>query len=72
MYAYTAVDKAESEPALADAINHLAVANFAKLSKEYNIKLIHISSDYVFDGNNLKPYERQILQIRSLSMARQN
>ena len=54
--AYTAVDKAESEPALADAINHLAVANFAKLSKENNIKLIHISSDYVFDGNSQKPY----------------
>ena len=55
--AYTAVDKAESEPALADAINHLAVANFAKLSKENNIKLIHISSDYVFDGNSKKPYK---------------
>ena len=54
--AYTAVDKAESEPALADAINHLAVANFATLSKENNIKLIHISSDYVFDGNSQKPY----------------
>ena len=54
--AYTAVDKAELEPALADAINHLAVANFAKLSKENNIKLIHISSDYVFDGNSKKPY----------------
>ena len=54
--AYTAVDKAELEPALADAINHLAVANFAKLSKENNIKLIHISSDYVFDGNSQKPY----------------
>ena len=54
--AYTAVDKAESEPALADAINHLAVANFAKLSKENNIKLIHISSDYVFDGTSKKPY----------------
>ena len=54
--AYTAVNKAETEPTLADAINHLAVANFAKLSKENNIKLIHISSDYVFDGNSQKPY----------------
>mgnify|MGYP005661625341 FL=1 len=54
--AYTAVDKAESEPALADAINHLAVANFAILSKENNIKLIHISSDYVFDGKRQNPY----------------
>ena len=32
------------------------MANFAKLSKENNIKLIHISSDYVFDGNSQKPY----------------
>ena len=54
--AYTAVDKAESEPELSDAINHLAVANFAQISKEKNIKLIHVSTDYVFDGNNHKPY----------------
>ena len=54
--AYTAVDKAESEPELSDAINHLAVANFAQIAKEKNIKLIHISTDYVFDGNNYKPY----------------
>ena len=54
--AYTAVDKAESEPELADAINHLAVANFAQIAKEKNIKLIHISTDYVFDGTNYKPY----------------
>ena len=49
--AYTAVDKAESEPELSDAINHLAVANFAQIAKDKNIKLIHISTDYVFDGN---------------------
>ena len=54
--AYTAVDKAESEPEIADKINHLAVKNFAKLSKDNSIKLIHISTDYVFDGNNDKPY----------------
>ena len=54
--AYTAVDKAESEPKLADAINHLAVVNFAQISKEKSIKLIHISTDYVFDGTNHKPY----------------
>ena len=54
--AYTAVDKAESESELANAINHLAVANFAKIAKDNNIKLIHISTDYVFDGNNYKPY----------------
>jgi dTDP-4-dehydrorhamnose reductase len=54
--AYTAVDKAESEPELSDAINHLAVANFAQIAKDNNIKLIHISTDYVFDGTNHKPY----------------
>jgi dTDP-4-dehydrorhamnose reductase len=54
--AYTAVDKAESEPELSDAINHLAVANFAQIAKDKNIKLLHISTDYVFDGTNHKPY----------------
>ncbi len=54
--AYTAVDKAESEPELSDAINYLAVANFAQIAKDKNIKLIHISTDYVFDGTNHKPY----------------
>ena len=54
--AYTAVDKAESEPELSDAINHLAVANFAQIAKDNNIKLVHISTDYVFDGTNHKPY----------------
>ena len=53
--AYTAVDKAESELELANAINHLAVANFAQIAKDKNIKLIHISTDYVFDGTNHKP-----------------
>ena len=54
--AYTAVDKAESEPELADAINHLAVENLAKIAKQNKIKLIHISTDYVFDGLSCKPY----------------
>jgi len=55
--AYTAVDKAESQIELADAINHLAVANFAILAKENNIKFVHISTDYVFDSTNNKPYK---------------
>ena len=56
--AYTAVDKAEEEEEqkLANAINHLAVKTLAKLSKEKNIQLIHISTDYVFNGENFKPY----------------
>jgi dTDP-4-dehydrorhamnose reductase len=54
--AYTAVDKAESEFELANAINHLAVANFAQIAKDNNIKFIHISTDYVFNGYSYKPY----------------
>ena len=54
--AYTAVDKAESDEVNADKINHLAVKYLAKISKEKNIQLIHVSTDYVFDGKNHKPY----------------
>jgi dTDP-4-dehydrorhamnose reductase len=54
--AYTAVDKAENEQELANKVNHLAVKNLAMLSSEFGIKLIHISTDYVFDGTNFKPY----------------
>ena len=54
--AYTAVDKAESEEALADKINHQAVKYLASVAKEKNIKLIHISTDYVFNGTNYRPY----------------
>ena len=54
--AYTGVDKAEDEKELANDINHLAVKNLAILSNEFGIKLIHISTDYVFDGENFKPY----------------
>ena len=55
--AYTAVDKAESDAENADKINHLAVKYLAQISKEKNIKLIHISTDYVFDGTNHMPYK---------------
>ena len=54
--AYTAVDKAEEDEVNADKINYLAVKNLATIAKERNIKLIHISTDYVFDGKNFKPY----------------
>ena len=54
--AYTAVDKAESDEQNADKINRLAVKQLAQISKEKNIKLIHVSTDYVFDGENYKPY----------------
>ncbi len=55
--AYTAVDKAESEPEKAELINAKAVENLATISKKLTIYLIHLSTDYVFDGNNNKPYK---------------
>lgn len=54
--AYTAVDKAESEHELADRINHLAVKYLAETAKENQVSLIHISTDYVFNGEGFKPY----------------
>jgi len=54
--AYTAVDKAESDEINADLVNRKAVKKLSLVSKELNIKLIHISTDYVFDGKNFKPY----------------
>ncbi len=54
--AYTAVDKAETDIENADIGNRKAVKKLALISKELNIKLIHISTDYVFDGKNFKPY----------------
>lgn len=54
--AYTAVDKAESENDLADAINHRFVSMLTKIAKRDNTKLIHISTDYVYDGKNHRPY----------------
>jgi dTDP-4-dehydrorhamnose reductase len=54
--AYTAVDKAEEEHQAADLINHLAVANIASICDQLDCWLIHVSTDYVFDGNSELPY----------------
>lgn len=54
--AYTAVDKAESEPEKAHLINVVGARNLAEVCKEYETVLIHISTDFVFDGNTSKPY----------------
>jgi dTDP-4-dehydrorhamnose reductase len=56
---YTAVDKAESDEINADLINRKAVKKLALVCQELNIKLIHISTDYVFDGKNFKPYKEE-------------
>lgn len=55
--AYTAVDKAENNEKQANIINNKSIENLAIISKEKKIKLIHISTDYVFDGKNYKPYK---------------
>jgi dTDP-4-dehydrorhamnose reductase len=54
--AYTAVDKAESEPELAYAINATAPQVIAEEAKKINAALIHFSTDYVYDGNKPTPY----------------
>jgi dTDP-4-dehydrorhamnose reductase len=55
--AYTAVDKAETEKENAYQINATAVGNIAKQCNQFKTKLIHISTDYVFDGNGTAPYK---------------
>jgi dTDP-4-dehydrorhamnose reductase len=54
--AYTAVDKAESEPDAADRANHLGPALIADWCARHGVPLIHISTDYVFDGRKGAPY----------------
>ncbi|MBQ7159294.1 MAG: dTDP-4-dehydrorhamnose reductase [Treponema sp.] len=54
--AYTAVDKAEDDAELAAAVNAKGVANIARVARNNGAKLIHISTDYVFDGTGTRPY----------------
>ncbi|GHU85929.1 NAD(P)-dependent oxidoreductase [Bacteroidia bacterium] len=54
--AYTAVDKAENDEKMATLLNSNVVANLAEIAVKYNVFLIHISTDYVFNGENYKPY----------------
>ena len=54
--AYTAVDRAETEPQLADAINHLAPEAMAIACAQLKCGFIHYSTDYVFDGTASEPY----------------
>ena len=55
--AYTAVDKAESDSAIAFAVNEQGVAWLAQAASDTNIPLFHISTDYVFDGTANSPYK---------------
>lgn len=55
--AYTAVDKAETDDLRAAAINTGAVGNLGEAAAKFGVRVIHISTDYVFSGENFRPYE---------------
>lgn len=55
--AYTAVDKAESEQDMAMLVNGEAVGHLAAICNKYDTKFIHISTDYVFNGESETPYK---------------
>ena len=59
--AYTAVDKAESQPEIAFAVNRDGIRNLALVCRDLNIPLIHVSTDYVFDGKLRRPYREDDL-----------
>ena len=55
--AYTSVDKAEQEELIAQKVNSEGVLNLVNALKKVDGKLIHLSTDYVFDGNHSQPYK---------------
>lgn len=57
--AYTHVDKAETEPNKAYSVNSEAVKHLSVLCSKWGVVLVHISTDYVFDGNSPKPYTEE-------------
>ena len=59
--AYTAVDKAESEPEKAHLINAVGAKNLAEVCKKHNTVLLHVSTDFVFDGEKNSPYTEEDL-----------
>ncbi|HEX6966468.1 MAG TPA: dTDP-4-dehydrorhamnose reductase [Gemmatimonadaceae bacterium] len=54
--AYTAVDRAESEPERAFAVNETGAGNVARAAVEQGARIVHVSTDYVFDGTAYRPY----------------
>lgn len=64
--AYTAVDKAETDQTLCYQINAEAVRNIANAASKHGVRVIHISTDYVFDGHNYMPY-RETDRVNPLS-----
>ena len=59
--AYTAVDKAESESEKAQLINVIGAKNLAEVCKEFSTTLLHVSTDFVFDGSKTTPYTEEDL-----------
>ena len=57
--AYTDVNKAETEFEIANEINHKAVINLLRIVEKHNLKFIHMSTDYIFDGKSKKPYNEK-------------
>jgi dTDP-4-dehydrorhamnose reductase len=59
--AYTAVDKAESEAEKAHLINVIGAKNLALVCKQYSTVLLHVSTDFIFNGNASKPYSEEYI-----------
>ncbi len=57
--AYTAVDKAETDVEMARSINAIAVKNLVEVAQTHAVKLIHVSTDYVFNGNHYQPLQEE-------------
>jgi dTDP-4-dehydrorhamnose reductase len=57
--AYTAVDKAETETEKAHSINVIGSINLAEVCKKFKTTLVHISTDFVFDGSKMQPYSEK-------------
>ena len=57
--AYTAVDRAEDEPTLADAVNAIAPGVLAEEAKRFGALVVHFSTDYVFQGDATQPYREE-------------
>lgn len=58
--AYTNVERAEEDEARADLLNHRAAGNLAAAARESGATLIHVSTDYVFDGRSCVPYTEEM------------
>ena len=61
--AYTNVNKAEEDTVLCDKLNHLAPANLARVAAKHGAALIHVSTDYVFNGQHYIPYRELPVRI---------